>query len=349
MKLHGVDIMKNIGVNILIKFNDEEMVVNDKNSTTMLEHLNVMNQMGKVIWGQGSHRIKKLADNKVKLINKEIENRGYIYIVFVTSKNLNKKRNVYIGRCVKLFEKGDLSTYSEEVKYIPKYYSNIIGTDNDDNIVLFEINQFISMNEEALNDLYLLSNKDQQVMKVNNMNSLFYITMTKEVEDEIYKRFELKNRRKIESLLMDENYQNDVENSSRLDVTKIEESKGKYTTKSSEKFRRDAVRGRQAIIKAEYKCEVDGRHEFFISSVTGENYVEAHHLVPVEYSDLFNGVNIDVEENIISLCVVCHKKLHHGNLDDIIPILTKLYNERNEGLEKKGIIITLEELINLYV
>lgn len=73
----------------------------------------------------------------------------------------------------------------------------------------------------------------------------------------------------------------------------------------------------------------------FISSVTGENYVEAHHLVPIKYSDLFDGINIDVEENIISLCVVCHKKLHHGNLDDIIPIITKLYNERNEALKIK--------------
>ena len=52
------DIMQNIGVSVLIKFNDEEMVINNKKSTTMLEHLNVLNQMGKVIWGQGSHRIK---------------------------------------------------------------------------------------------------------------------------------------------------------------------------------------------------------------------------------------------------------------------------------------------------
>lgn len=341
--------MQNIGISVLIKFNDEEMVINNKKSTTMLEHLNVLNKMGKVIGGQGSHRIKRLADSKVKLINKEIKNRGYIYIVFVTSKNLNKKRNVYIGRCVKLFVKGDLSAYSEELKYIPKYYSKLIGTENDDNIVLFEIDQFVSMNEECLNQLYLLSNKDQQVMKVNNMNSLFYITMTKEGEEEINKRFELKNREKLEALLMDENYQNDVENSSGLYNSKIEESKGKYTTKSTERFKRDALRGKQSIIKAEYKCEVDRKHEFFISSVTGENYVEAHHLVPIEYSDLFDGINIDVEENIISLCVVCHKKLHHGNLDDIIPIITKLYNERNKVLEKKGIIITLEELINLYI
>ena len=338
-----------MGISMLIKFNDEEIIVNNKKSTTMLEHLNVLNQKGKVIWGQGSQRIKKLADNKIKLINQEIEENGYIYIVFVTSKNLNPKRNVYIGRCVKLFVKGDLSAYSEELKYIPKYYSNLIGTENDDNIALFEIDQFVSMNEECLNELYLLSNKNQQVMKVNNMNSLFYITMAKEVEEEINKRFELKNRKKIESLLIVENYQNDVEKSCGVHITNIEESKGKYTTKSSERFRRDAVRGKQAIVKAEYKCEIDRRHEFFISSVTGENYVEAHHLVPIEYSDLFNGVNIDVGENIISLCVVCHKKLHHGNLEDIIPIVTKLYNERNEDLEKKGIVISLEELINLYV
>lgn len=158
--------------------------------------------------------------------------------------------------------KGDLSTYSEELKYIPKYYSSLIGTDNDDNIALFEIDQFVSINEECLNELYLLSNKDQQVMKVKNMNSLFYITMTKKVEEEINKRFELKDKEKLEELLMDENYQNDVENSSKLYNSKIEEGKGKYITKSTERFKRDALRGKQSIIKAEYKCEVNRKHEF---------------------------------------------------------------------------------------
>lgn len=68
----------------------------------------------------------------------------------------------------------------------------------------------------------------------------------------------------------------------------------------------------------------------------------------MEYSELFNGVNIDVEENIVSLCVGCHKKLQHGKIEDKIHILTMLYNSRKLHLEKKGIFITLEELINLY-
>ena len=42
--------MNKMGISMLIKFNDEEIIVNNKKSTTTSEHLNVLNQKGKVIW-----------------------------------------------------------------------------------------------------------------------------------------------------------------------------------------------------------------------------------------------------------------------------------------------------------
>lgn len=340
--------MKNTGTNVLIKFNNEEIVINNRKSTTMLEHLDILKKKGKVIWGQGSHRIKKLADNRIKLINEKIKAKGYTYIFFVTSKSINRERDVYVGRCVKLFVKGDLSKYSEEIKYVPEYYSSSIGTELDDNIALFEINEIVNISESYLEELYLLSNKDQQVMKVKNMNSLFYITMHEKIEVEIEKEFRLNPRNKKNFISLDENYQNAVENIIGVNNQLIEESKGKYTISSGERFKRDPSRGKNAIVRAKYECELDLNHKFFISNVTGENYVEAHHLIPMEYSELFNGINIDVEENIVSLCIVCHKKLHHGNLDDKIIILKKLFDDRYNELKNKGVNITFEELIKLY-
>lgn len=304
-----------------IKFNNN---LDNKNSTTVQEHLNVMNKYGVVIWGQSSKRIKNLAKDKIKSINEQISKKGYIYIFFVTCKEANKKRDVYVGKCIQLFNKGEIDV--NEIKYVPKYYSKVIGTANDDNIVLFKLNQLVRLDEKILDELYLNSNKNKRVIDVPNMNSLYYVTISDKLEKEISK----KDRKNINVLLEDENYHNSDE--LRTDI--IEGSKGKYKVSGSEKFKRDIKRAENAISKAEYKCEVDKNHEIFISNITGKNYVEAHHLIPIKYSDLFNGINIDVEENIISLCVVCHKKLHHGKLNDIIPILTKLYNERKDALER---------------
>lgn len=53
-------------------------------------------------------------------------------------------------------------------------------------------------------------------------------------------------------------------------------------------------------------------------------------------------------ENIVSLCSHCHNLLHYGKLEDKIPVLDKLYDERKEALERVGLGITFEELKEYY-
>ena len=43
----------------------------------------------------------------------------------------------------------------------------------------------------------------------------------------------------------------------------------------------------------------------------GKDYIEAHHLIPMEYQGDFS-VSIDVPENIISLCPNCHRAFHNS-------------------------------------
>ena len=57
-------------------------------------------------------------------------------------------------------------------------------------------------------------------------------------------------------------------------------------------------------------------------------------------------VSLDVEENIISLCCNCHKKIHLG--EGFEGMLEKIYAERKELLKKVDIDITLENLILFY-
>ena len=149
----------------------------------------------------------------------------------------------------------------------------------------------------------------------------------------------------------DEDYQKAIE---KITITKVVVNdrpkelieKGSTASKKMQ-WGRSPLTAKRAIVQAEYKCEWDAAHEFFVSSVTGENYVEAHHLVPLEFQPQFEK-SLDVEANIISLCAMCHKKIHHAQGSEKFPMVEMLYEKRNERLKKCGIDIGMEELMKGY-
>lgn len=108
---------------------------------------------------------------------------------------------------------------------------------------------------------------------------------------------------------------------------------------------RDKKISLNALSQAEYKCEIDIEHRLFVRKNANIFYTEPHHLVPMEYSDQFD-VSLDVEENIVSLCSHCHNEIHYGR--DRYKLIEHMYNMRKQLLESVGIIITLEELYQMY-
>lgn len=72
-----------------------------------------------------------------------------------------------------------------------------------------------------------------------------------------------------------------------------------------------------ALILADFKCEVDNQHLTFVRKSHNVPYMEAHHLVPLGYSELFD-CSLDVEENVVSLCSTCHNRIHYGRDAEII-------------------------------
>lgn len=93
------------------------------------------------------------------------------------------------------------------------------------------------------------------------------------------------------------------------------------------KWRRNPLTAKRSIISSNYCCEIDESHQFFISSVTHKNYVEAHHLIPFEKQDRFE-YSLDVEANIVSLCAVCHKSIHHAEYQQRKSLIERLYHKR---------------------
>jgi 5-methylcytosine-specific restriction enzyme A len=110
---------------------------------------------------------------------------------------------------------------------------------------------------------------------------------------------------------------------------------------------RDPDMGFTAISNAHFKCENDPIHETFKSSTTLQQFVEAHHLIPMEFQDDFQG-SIDVPENIISLCPNCHRAFHNSINITKVELIKKFYNFRKKLLFDRGIIIDENKLMEYY-
>jgi len=116
---------------------------------------------------------------------------------------------------------------------------------------------------------------------------------------------------------------------------------------TKESFKRDPKMAAMAIAASKYSCEVDAEHETFTSRRTKERFVEAHHLIPMQYQDKFS-FSLDIPENIVALCPICHRKFHHSRFSDLKNVLSKLFVDRSEKLESREIKIELSAINEMY-
>lgn len=118
------------------------------------------------------------------------------------------------------------------------------------------------------------------------------------------------------------------------------QKQGEYTF-----YKRDPRIAINALKNAEYKCEYCLEHQTFIRKANCLPYTEPHHLIPMRAQKDFS-VNLDVENNIVSLCSNCHNLIHYGKEAEIL--LRKLYNERAQLLKQAGIDIAFKDLLDYY-
>jgi len=112
-------------------------------------------------------------------------------------------------------------------------------------------------------------------------------------------------------------------------------------------YPRNLSYAKKALEKANFLCEVDNTHQTFISKATNKQYIEAHHLIPLQFQEEFN-YSLDVPANIVSSCPNCHRKLHFASIDDKKRILEKLLENRKDELRKFSIEVNKEELFEIY-
>lgn len=152
-----------------------------------------------------------------------------------------------------------------------------------------------------------------------------------------------------ENQIDEENYQITIEKT--LKDIGITYKKKNVTAKKQQRTANNYIRDPQAAAyvkqQAGYKCEFNKEHKTFISDISGKQYVEAHHLIPMKYQDQFE-YSLDIPENIVALCPNCHRAIHHGTKDCKKKIISALFNKRKKILKDNSINIDIETLNEMY-
>jgi len=146
----------------------------------------------------------------------------------------------------------------------------------------------------------------------------------------------------------DVGYQAEVAEAAPIDIPITPQEKPEHIeVKGREKWKTNPGHAKACLINSRYKCEVNPDHQTFISQVTNNNYVEAHHLIPMEFQERFL-YSLDIPANIMSMCPNCHKLLHHARHIDKVKLLSLLLEKRRDALENAGISLSLSDLTWLY-
>ena len=82
----------------------------------------------------------------------------------------------------------------------------------------------------------------------------------------------------------------------------------------------------KSVLKnSNYNCFFDEKHVTFPNEHR-PNYVEGHHIIPLEWNDSYEE-ELDCNENIIALCPNCHKAMHYSIDEYKKDLIEKILNE----------------------
>ena len=188
--------------------------------------------------------------------------------------------------------------------------------------------------------------KPEQQYKITKSNKEQKKSIVKVTVDEIEvsEEEEYSIQKALDSLLSDES----EEVTGFEYVAKPEERKEVKESSDSTRppvYPRDPQKRINALIRANFLCELNPNHISFISKKTNMPYMETHHLIPIEYWQSFDN-SLDVEANIICLCSNCHNEIHYGKYAN--KLIEPLYKMRIQELQAANISIDLDELLKMY-
>ena len=102
-------------------------------------------------------------------------------------------------------------------------------------------------------------------------------------------------------------------------------------------YKKDPGVTKTAILKNNFKCFLEGKlsnheHPTFLNNLN-ILYLEGHHLVPMKFQKDYKNINLDCIDNLIPLCVTCHKAIHNGNEEVVKEHLLPLFNSKKDEIK----------------
>lgn len=313
-----------------------------------------LNEEGYSYWGtnskSGLHKIEYyqniLNQNKErKLAYEEIKNVQENYrILFFIGKTYSGFNRVYAIADIIDFEEYSEDRYSENKKWQVKEestgeksklkywfklknYEIISPDDNEFNLNNFYFKKSEKKVEENLREkIDGIQGRQPTILMVYR-----YALDTNVIKDEALK---------AEILNYDLSGKEDIYY---LNAPKLKSSK--YKSSQEITIDRDVRVAVNVLKLANHCCEYNREHKSFNRKKDGLPYMEAHHLIPMKYSDDFE-YSLDIEENVVSLCSHCHNQIHYG--EEWEQILKGLYEQRKDMLKEVGLTISYERLKDYY-
>lgn len=122
-------------------------------------------------------------------------------------------------------------------------------------------------------------------------------------------------------------------------------STGRRRFKTQRKIR-DSV-----LEKSNYLCNCDNNKHYYFEAINLHNYVEGHHIVPMNRQEEYyfnSNINLDVPNNIVTLCPNCHCQIHLGSRQARLKIISELYVRNKTNLLALNPDLTLAILASYY-
>lgn len=344
-------------LHLLFKFH-EDAVGEFQGIKTMEEHIKVYNLYGKMIWGHftTNHAMKGLWDKKIEIIEKQI-NLGYESLVFFCDR---QNELLFMGTYIASYKRNEIDATSPLIKYIPAYYHHRVGpvlkgeaSEESRSYCYIEVDNLIQIDYSYFDDIYL--EKDgTKVSENKGMNSKYYCLLSGKTHFELTSLIQKVKHKQLNAVESEELFEKSIyENLGNIegkaprddipkDVPEITVQNGRTV------YRRNPGVVKNAIVASGFCCEIDHDHKTFTSKATKENFVEAHHLIPMAFQKEF-GQSLDVEANVVTLCPICHRNLHYGVMEEKRLLLKELYDKRKVRLKNCGIEITSNKLQKYYI
>lgn len=181
----------------------------------------------------------------------------------------------------------------------------------------------------------------------NNISNKIDSTKNDIIEEDIIIKEEHEQFEKINRGIISGYNEQELDNIENKEYNYDEENKN--TKSKNYRCNTDSKLKATRLEKANYLCEVDNNHKTFINASGKNQYMECHHIIPMKAQKYIKKIKLDSMFNLISICPMCHAKVHYANEKEKRELFAKIYKIReNEMLNKGFNIEQLEEIFNKY-